>query len=641
MLVSFKADGKLSKLFWPHIDYGQHMGLFLSGINIVNDSSQTLWLGGDSWQSTQEYLGDTNIVSTKLTAPHNNLEVVQMDLVLPEHDVLARHYKIRNNHSQAREMSFLTYTLFEIEESNQYDTAYFDFDIPAMVHFRKDIFFALAADRRYRIAGYQCGRKNTPADPITAAANGNLNGELNGIREAAGALAWKLGTLGPEEEKEITLYLACAHNRDSLAKLMHKIQGKEWQHWFTKTRKYWESWLTPSKVVNSKVDNFALYKRSILTTKLLCDKETGGIIAAPEFDPHYSSCGGYGYSWGRDGAIIAAALDEAGYHETARAYYMYAMHIQEKDGTWHQRHYMDGAWASTWGKQLDQGASILWGYRHHYTLTKEQDFLDTIWPSVVLAADYLAAHLSEENGLPEHSVDLWEEELSQNTYTAASVCGGLLAAADLARTKNEDAYAVKWLESARKVREGILLFQWSQKLNRFYRSINPEIPYNRYQQIINQGQRALATTDKIGLYPKYFGGYNDRVDASILGLSFPYRIISPHDPKMAASAQAVEEHLTNRNVGGIHRYQWDNYAGGNPWIITTLWLALYHCQTGNFNRARELYNWCASHANPNGLLPEQVDNTGGGPAWVLPLTWSHAMFMFTHLALQGKLSLIQ
>jgi len=48
-----------------------------------------------------------------------------------------------------------------------------------------------------------------------------------------------------------------------------------------------------------------------------------------------------------------------------------------------------------------------------------------------------------------------------------------------------------------------------------------------------------------------------------------------------------------------------------------------------------------AQANQHLLLPEQADKNHGGPAWVLPLNWSHAMFVLTHLALRGKLSIIR
>src|SRR5207302_1131625 len=51
-----------------------------------------------------------------------------------------------------------------------------------------------------------------------------------------------------------------------------------------------------------------LLRRSLLVCEVVADRATGGIIAAPEFDPHFTRCGGYGFVWGRDLAFTCLAL---------------------------------------------------------------------------------------------------------------------------------------------------------------------------------------------------------------------------------------------------------------------------------------------------------------------------------------------
>ena len=51
------------------------------------------------------------------------------------------------------------------------------------------------------------------------------------------------------------------------------------------------------------------------------------------------------------------------------------------------------------------------------------------WPATRRAADFLLRFLDPESGLPKASVDLWEQQDGQHAYTAASVVGGLKAAA--------------------------------------------------------------------------------------------------------------------------------------------------------------------------------------------------------------------
>ena len=88
--------------------------------------------------------------------------------------------------------------------------------------------------------------------------------------------------------------------------------------------------------------------------------------------------------------------------------------------------------------------------------------------------------------------------------------------------------------------------------------------------------------------------------------------------------------------GGYMRYQWDEYKGGNTWIISSLWLALYHIEDGNIKRAKELFDWVTMHADNMGFLPEQIAREGNHSEWVKQLSWSHAMYIIVKATLVKK-----
>jgi glucoamylase len=129
------------------------------------------------------------------------------------------------------------------------------------------------------------------------------------------------------------------------------------------------------------------------------------------------------------------------------------------------------------------------------------------------------------------------------------------------------------------------------------------------------------------------------VDISLLGLSVPFEAVSVDHPRMVQTADTIQELLTSPRVGGIKRYEDDNYIGGNPWILTTLWLSHYRTLQGRYEDARQLLDYAVKHVTSSGLLPEQVDRETGETAWVVPLTWSHAMFVLAvhMLAKRGEL----
>jgi GH15 family glucan-1,4-alpha-glucosidase len=90
-------------------------------------------------------------------------------------------------------------------------------------------------------------------------------------------------------------------------------------------------------------------------------------------------------------------------------------------------------------------------------------------------------------------------------------------------------------------------------------------------------------------------------------------------------------------VGGLARYENDLYyrtntdGPGNPWFVTTLWLAQYYIAAArtksDLERALELMHWVEQHALPSGVLAEQVNPNTNEPLSVSPLTWSHGTYI--------------
>jgi len=126
-----------------------------------------------------------------------------------------------------------------------------------------------------------------------------------------------------------------------------------------------------------------------------------------------------------------------------------------------------------------------------------------------------------------------------------------------------------------------------------------------------------------------------RLDSSLLGLAWPFAVVGPDSPRMAATAAAIERELAAPG-GGLLRHEGDTYRGGNAWVLCTLWLGLYRRLVGDDDGLDAAVAWTRSRATPLELLPEQA-GPDGSPAWVLPLAWSHALLV---LAVRPELRLI-
>ena len=119
---------------------------------------------------------------------------------------------------------------------------------------------------------------------------------------------------------------------------------------------------------------------------------------------------------------------------------------------------------------------------------------------------------------------------------------------------------------------------------------------------------------------------DQKMDISLIGLVTPFAVFSPKEKKIENTIERIN--LTLRTyTGGYLRYEGDNYAGGNPWVIASLWLAQYYIEIGQKKKAKEHFDFVVKTASEHGYLAEQIDNQTLKPAWVIGLGWSHAMFI--------------
>ena len=253
-------------------------------------------------------------------------------------------------------------------------------------------------------------------------------------------------------------------------------------------------------------------------------------------------------------------------------------------------------------------------------------------PPRVLRRTSSAMFVDEETGLPLPSVDLWEQTDGQHSYSAAATYGGLVAAAAMA-TRHEPALAERYRAAAERVRVAIDEHLWSDEHGRYLRSRwvgrsdeLGEAPPAAFDRPLRYPTKAVRSVDR----------EDARVDSSLLGLAWPFRAVDPASPRMRATIEAVEREL-RLDDGGVLRHQDDDYAGGNPWLISTLWLGLAERQAGDDAGHRASLEYALARQTPLGLLPEQVTRDGE-PAWAVPLGWSHAMLI---LAARPELALVR
>ena len=617
MLGCLTKNGELIRLFWPNIDYSQHVDMLHIGILMPLMSKNTYWLHDDMWEHNQEYIEKTNVIVTISQNTSLGFRIKQTDFILNNEDVLVRNYIIENIGEEVNTAALVLYSSMLSNPSNLRSTL-FDFDTDSIVHYSHDNYIAISADTEAN--GFQIG------DALEAAQKGELLGiDEIGMSSNAAAI-WNLGEFFPGQSKEITLYLYAAKTlKDSIVGIK-AIKEIPINGLINTTIEYWRNFLGNTKKINiTDKQIINIYNRTLLTFPLMSDTKNGGLLASPEVDEDFTRCGRYAYCWGRDAAFITTALDKCELVDISDKFYSWCFLNQAENGSWYQRYYLDGNLAPSWGFQVDETGAILWGIWQHYEVTKKIEFLETAWEYVRKAADFLVDFIDNDTGLPKPSYDLWEERFGEHSYSTAAVYGGLDAASKISDLLGKSiTYGSKWVEMARNIKTAIEKKFWDEEAGRFLRSVKVKLHHWDKNDISSSIEE--VEINKKG-YKRYVALKDLTIDASLVGLTVPFNVFPADHQYMLKTINAIEEHLKSPEVGGIKRYENDGYIGGNPWIITTLWLALYYVKLRNYDRAKEYFNWAVEHCTELGFLPEQVDKLTGRAAWVIPLTWSHAMFI--------------
>ena len=604
LLATVSARGEIERLFWPNVDHGQHLGELRLGLE---RDGRTLWLDDEPWSWEQAYAERASVLSTTAVLDGTTVEVT--DLVTPAEPVLVR--GVRSS-SPARLVVRIAPSLDEDERSG---AGYVDPGSGALVFYLRGVALAvtLVAEDASSTLRESNGHDATQDIVVhRAPVEGSLVGEIDG--EARVIVAF--GATPDEAIARLTRPASV-----ELGVLAGERMG------------YDRETIALAAEPTGEPDVADLYARSLLVLEQLTDRQTGATIAAPEFDPTFEQSGGYGFVWPRDLGYVVLSFLAAGRRDLAVPALRWLAREQAPEGLWLQRYWTDGSLAPSWGlHQLDETGMVVFAYEAAWRELRDAALDRELWPSARAAADFLCGFVDPETGLPLPSVDLWEQTDGQHSYSAAATYGGLAAAAAMA-TRHEPSLEDRYRQAAQRVREAIETHLWSDEHGRYLRSRWVGRPDEL-------GQEPPASFDRALRYPtkavRSVDPEDARVDSSLLGLAWPFRAVDPSSPRMRATIEAVERELRTPE-GGVLRHEDDDYAGGNPWLISTLWLGLAERQAGDEAGHRASIAYALAQQTSLGLLPEQVTRDGE-PAWVVPLGWSHAMLI---LAARPELALVR
>lgn len=653
LLAAFDKDYQIRDLYWPHVGQENHalghpfrMGVWIGG--------HLRWMDHPSWQHHLAYQSESLVSKVKLQNSDLKIEINAADVVDFHEDLLVRRFDITNQDDADREVRIFFHQDFHIAGSEFGDTAYYEPDRKAVIHYKGPHWFlvngaislgdqpkeSLQPGSDDELQGYQvgvhqwsCGLKEVRNLQGTwrDAEDGVLSGNAIADGPVDSTVSFSLHIPG-NQRRTLYFWLAAAKDFEQLAVIDSLVEQRGPQAYMDRAAAFWKLWLTrhlpdfgdlPQAICDH-------YKISLLVIRSQIDND-GAIIAANDSDIFDYINDSYSYLWPRDGALVTNALTQAGYLDLPRAFFNFCGRVISSQGYLLHKYNPDGTLASSWHPwyregekelpiQEDETALVLWALWQHFDQFGDVYFIKPFYRGLICPmADFLMAFRDAETGLPLPSYDLWEERRGVLSWTCAAVWGGLMAGANFAQVFGEQQRAKDYRLAAKEIEHGVENHLWLPDLGRFAKMI---------------------VENKDGSWQ-----VDSTVDASLSGL-WQFGMYSPLDPKINSSMNSIRSRLrVNTQVGGYARYENDGYhqvsqdiqnVPGNPWFIPTLWVAewLARCASSEaeLEDSLSLLKWTADHALTSGILAEQLHPYTGEPLSVSPLTWSHAAFVKTVLA---------
>ena len=630
ILATFTSKGELQRLYFPNKDNRQYISFYHTGVQINN--SDLIYLHDDINNTYKQYYEpDTNILNTEVTNSYFNLKMLQTDFVPIKENVLIKKYTFINDSKIDLDVNFYVHSELLSDRNNLVGAKIIDRGVMQYAH----DFVVSTFTKQEKIAGHQINGSEEKIKRCEI-----YDKDYIGMSKDA-SVKYTVGNIHPNEKKELVIYILVDENKnvsdmeDEIDRITRLDVNKE----YSSTKSYWVKYVKSHNSLNIKEGKNSyedrildIYKRSILLFPLLSNPETGGIIASPEIDEDFTRCGRYAYCWPRDAVFITKALDILKMDKESEKFFkVFCKKTQSKSGMWEQRFFTDGRLAPSWGYQIDETASVVYGVYEHYLYSKSDKFLKSVLPMCEKAVEFLKKYSKDWLGIvgkDERDKDIVQEEIERFvnrqghkyhiSYDLWEMCEGIhlysIASIYSAFDSMIKIYNVLGKDTSNFENNRLK----EEKINKSKKEL--EVLLVELKKYINEN---LYDDEK----KSYVRNTEDKqMDISILGAVVPFNVFKPKEKKVLNTVERINMSLRTY-TGGYKRFESDHYNDGAPWVIANLWMTLYYIETGEKKKAKETFDFVVKTAGKHSYLGEQIDNNTLKPSWVIGLGWSHAMFI--------------
>ncbi len=632
LTVGLNEKGLVHDFYYPYVGLENlttaRSSYHKIGVWVDGDFS---WLDDDSWRSSVNFEEEALVSVISHTNDDLGLSLHFSDFVDHDFNAFCRRVTVRNLADNKRSVRLFFHQVFQISRGGRADTALYDPTDSYILDYKG----------RCSLLIYSQLSDGTPA---TSYSVGNCgiegkegtwrdaeDGELSGNPVEHGGVDSVIANyfdLDGQSEQAVDYWVVAADSQYSAERIHFQILEDSVEERLNKTRNHWREWMAVSDeatAIMSPEERVAV-KKSLMIIKAHTDRR-GGIIASCDSSIYNYGRDYYSYVWPRDGAYVMWPLIRLGYTKEPKKFFEFCRDTMHPDGYAMHKYQPDKAIGSTWhplvhGKrtelaiQEDETAIVIFMLSEYLEESGDIEFVHSLYYTMVQPmANFMTNFRDDSTGLPHASYDLWEEKFLTHTYTVALVHRALIEAAKLAERFEYPDDAVRWNMAADEIAKAVDIF------------MDPDRGFLRKGYLLQDD----------GSFH-----FDKTLDISSAYGTMMYAAKTFGVNNVKSTFEAAEKILLNSApVGGSPRYEHDQYFTstppylGNPWFVTSLWIAQYYLQVKRDDDAKKIVDWTLGHFNEKGVLPEQIQPETGAPLSVMPLVWSHAELINTLLDLRG------
>lgn len=624
LFVGLDESGLVHDFYYPYVGLEnltnarstQHkIGVWVDG--------QFSWTDDGNWETHVDFEEDALVSNIRLNNEGLGISLRLQDTIDGQYNALIRHATITNNHNTDRDVRLFMHQVFQISRAGRADTAIYVPDSHYLMDYKGRYCLLIAGKYsdgtpfdQYAVGNYAIeGKAGTYLD----AEDGELSGNAVEHGGVDSVIRFQR-RLEAGQNAEIDYWIIAGSTQKDVEDIHDSFNKEDLSKRIQTVRHDWQEWINGGDTDIPDFNKRSL-QHSLMVIKAHCD-DRGSVLASGDSSIFNYGRDYYCYCWPRDAAYALWPLIRLGHFEEARKFLEFAGDTVHPDGYLMHKYQPDRAIGSTWHPlvhghrrelaiQEDETASVIFMIGELYEAEHDQALIENMYDSFIKpCANFMAKFIDEQTGLPHATYDLWEEKFLTSTYTTSVVIAGLLTASKLATVLERAHDAIDWKQAA----EGI-----KSNLDKLY---HPDGYFRKGLLLQEDGSIQ----------------YDDTLDISNLYGPFMYAGLPLSDERLKSTAEHVEKRLWNTSPsGGVLRYEHDNYFLtkrefiGNPWIVSTLWLAQYFNTAGQTDKAENLLQWSLDRQLESGILSEQFDPENASPLGVTPLVWSHAELVNTLL----------